>query len=74
MKLKDITIGARVRWNDPCIGDYDEADREAVLATVWTVARIADGKRKAESDNDIILITSDNGGEAEVWPAELTVA
>ena len=70
-----IRPGARVRWTDPAIGNYDPKDRPGQLETIHTVVWVGgDTSPQAccEEDDDIVLIATDNG-EAEVWPTELTL-
>lgn len=70
-----IRPGARVRWTDPAIGDYDPKDRPGQLETIHTVVSVGgDTSPQAccKDDDDIVLIATDNG-EAEVWPTELTL-
>lgn len=70
-----IRPGARVRWIDPAIGDYDPEDHPGQLETVYTVVSVGgDTSPRAccEEDDDIVLISTDHG-EAEVWPTELTL-
>ena len=62
MNINDIKIGDKVYWNDPAIADYDEEDRADVLDTEWEVFDI---------QGDIVHISSEYGGEAEVYAEEL---
>lgn len=63
MKKKNwIKVGAKCKWNDPAINDYDESDREDVLNTIWTIERI---------NGDIILLSYEDGGETEVYACEI---
>lgn len=70
-KYDFIKVGARVRWNDPGINDYDPEDRESQLNIEWEVDAIVGADDEAvTSDDDMILISSEYS-EAEVYPDEL---
>ncbi len=63
-----IKNGAKVKWLDPAINDYPEEEREEQLNLVWEV--FAQGS-PVESENEIINIVNEFGGEAEVFAHEL---
>lgn len=68
-KFKDIQklkVGARVRWIDPGIEDFDEGEREERLLLVWVVDSCPD-----EIEQDSVIAISNEYGEAEVTPMEL---
>lgn len=70
-KYDFIRVGAKVRWNDPVIHDYDPEEREEQLNTEWVVDAILGlDEDEVTSDSDIILISSEYS-EAEVYPSEL---
>lgn len=70
-KYDFIRVGAKVRWNDPAIHDYDPEEREEQLNTEWVVDAILGlDEDEVTSDSDIILISSEYS-EAEVYPSEL---
>ena len=70
-KYDIIRVGAKVRWNDPAIHDYDPEEREEQLNTEWVVDAILGlDEDEVTSDSDIILISSEYS-EAEVYPSEL---
>ena len=70
-KYSFIHHGARVHWNDPGAADYGEA-AEDHLATVYIVHSINGNTRgTVTEDDDIVLIYSKDGSEAEVYPSEL---
>lgn len=66
--LKRLKKGARVKWIDPAIDDYDPDDREEQLELVWV---IDDCPEQDELDSDSIIAISNEYGEAEVLPWEL---
>ena len=57
-----LKVGSKVKWNDPGINDYDEKCREVVLSRVFTIEKI---------NGEVILISDDEGTEAEVFACEL---
>lgn len=57
-----LKVGSKVKWNDPGIEDYDEKCREVVLSRVFTIEKI---------NGEVILISDDEGTEAEVFACEL---
>lgn len=57
-----LKVGSKVKWNDPGINDYDEKCREVVLSRVFTIKEI---------NGEVILISDDEGTEAEVFACEL---
>lgn len=62
MKNKDfIKIGAKVKWNDPGIDDYEIMDRLGVIDREFEIYAI----------NGEIICISDGGTEAEVFANEL---
>lgn len=66
-----IWVGAKVRWNDPGINDYEPKDREQQANIEWTVdAIVGSDEDVVTSDCDIILISSEYS-EAEAYPSEL---
>lgn len=70
-KYDFIWVGAKVKWNDPGINDYDPEDREWKANIEWTVDGIVGADEDTvTSDCDIILISSEYS-EAEVYPSEL---
>lgn len=70
-KYDFIKIGAKVKWNDPGIDEYDPEDREYVLSREFEVVSIHGlDEERVTSDDDIILISSEYS-EAEVYPSEL---
>lgn len=71
MKFKDIEqfeVGKKVRWIDPEIEDYDEADRQDMLDRVFTIYSCPD-----EIEMDSIIGISCDESEAEVLPMELVL-
>ena len=66
--LKKLKVGAKVRWNDPAIDDYDPDDREEQLELIWV---IDDCPSQDELDSDSTISISNEYGEAEVLPWEL---
>lgn len=64
MKKKSfIKVGARVKWNDPGLDDYDIKDRLDIIGREFEVCEIR---------GEIILISEVGGGtEAEVFADEL---
>jgi hypothetical protein len=71
-KFEDIEkfkVGAKVRWIDPAIDDYDKDEREEALARVFTIAKCPE-----VIDLDSIILISDGYTEAEVPPMELVLA
>ena len=63
MKIEDIILGQKVRWNDPAINEYDEEDREDALNREWEI-------EDYNKENEIVWI-SDGYSEAEVYASEL---
>jgi hypothetical protein len=66
--LKRLKVGARVKWIDPAIDDYDPDDREEQLQLIWV---IDDCPTQDELDSDSTISISNEYGEAEVLPWEL---
>lgn len=58
-----IKIGDYVKWNDPCIIDYDEDGRKIQSTRVYEVYDI----------NGEIISIADDYGEVEVFEDELVV-
>lgn len=72
-KFDFIKVGAKVRWEDPAINDYDENERKEQEDMVWTVYLIDGSSKNTKVTRDsIILIVSSYGSEAQVFPCELT--
>ena len=70
-----IRPGAKCRWNDPGINDYQPGERKVVLERVFEVVSVCgmdeEDAHAFESD-DIIVIHEVNGAsEAEVYASEL---
>ena len=57
-----LKVGTKCKWNDPAIDDYPEEDREGILNRVFTIEEI---------NGEVILISDDEGTEAEVFACEL---
>lgn len=64
-----IYDGAKFRWNDPAINDFDPEDREAQLNIEWVVFGVGDDY--ITDANDIVHLKREDGGEAEVLAGEL---
>lgn len=63
--------GDKVKWNDPAISDYDEADREAVLNRVFEIVSNVEG----DDENEIIKISEYGSLEClEVYAHELELS
>ena len=60
---KNFKVGDKVKWYDPEVEARD-------LSVVWTIDEI---RGSLDDDDTIILITSEYGSEAEVFPNELEV-
>lgn len=58
-----IKIGDYVKWNDPCLTDYDVEEREIQSKRIYRVCDI----------NDDVILISDNYGEVEAFEDELVV-
>lgn len=67
--IQNITIGQRVKWNDPCINEYGD-DAEEQLNKTWEVYDIKTEDGTVTYDDDIVCI-SDGVSEAEVFASEL---
>ena len=65
-----MTNGTAVRWIDPAIEDYDEEDREDVLARVFTIYNCPPSD---EIENDTVITIANEETEAEVYAYELVV-
>ena len=63
MKIEDIALGQKVRWNDPAINDYDEEDREDALNREWEIYDY-------DKESEVVWI-ADGFSEAEVYACEL---
>ena len=57
-----LKVGTKCKWNDPAIDDYPKKDRKKLLNRVFTVEQI---------NGEVILISDDEGTEAEVFACEL---
>ncbi len=66
--LEDLKVGSIVRWNNPGIDDYDEADREEILNLQWVVDKIPE-----DFEEDSVICISNEYSEAEVLPWELVL-
>lgn len=64
-----IRNGAKVRWNDPGIEDFEPKERKAQLRLVWEVFG---QESPVESGDELVRISNRTGGEAEVRADELT--
>lgn len=67
-ELSEIKVGSIVRWNNPGIDDYDEADREEILNLQWVVDKIPE-----DFEEDSVICISNEYSEAEVLPWELVL-
>lgn len=65
---KKLRKGARVKWMDPAIEDYDPEDREEQLNLLWV---IDDCPEQDELFDDSTVCISNEYGEAEVMAYEL---
>lgn len=65
-----IRNGARVRWNDPAIGDVDPEERADYAARVFTVTDEFYSENPPTDYADLVYITND-GVEIEVMAGEL---
>lgn len=63
-----IRNGAKVRWNDPGIEDFEPKERKAQLRLVWEVFG---QESPVESGDELVKISNRAGGEAEVRADEL---
>lgn len=68
--LKHLKVGARVKWIDPAIDDYDPGEREERLELIWV---IDDCPSQDELDSDSKISIYNEYGEAEVLPWELVL-
>ena len=66
--FEDIRVGSIVRWNNPGIEDYDEADREEILNLQWVVDKIPE-----DFEEDSVICISNEYSEVEVLPWELVL-
>ena len=70
--MKNIfKVGEKVRWNDPKINDFNEEEREDILARIYRVEKIL--FRGNRYDQAVYLISNDFS-EAEVYHDELELA
>ena len=67
---RKINVGAKVRWNDPEIEDYEPEDRQAQLERVYTIFSCPE---QDELESDSIIGIGDDCSESEVLPWELVV-
>lgn len=56
-----LGVGTKCKWNDPAINDYPESEREEILNRVFTIEEI---------NGEVILISDEDGTEAEVFACE----
>ena len=67
-----IKPGAKCRWNDPAIDDYQPEDRQAVLDRIFEIALVPQIEDDDDWSDAIITIAEVGGGsEAEVYAHEL---
>ena len=67
-----IKPGAKCRWNDPAIDDYQPEDRQAVLDRIFEIALVPQIEDDDDWSDAIITIEEVGGGsEAEVYAHEL---
>jgi len=69
MDYSYIKNGAKVRFNDPAINDFEPKDRDEQLNLIWEVFGVSE---PITDDYDIVNIKClGYGGEAEVYACEL---
>lgn len=67
-----IKPGARCRWNDPAIGDYEPEDRQSVLDRIFEVTDVPQITDDEDCQDAVITIKEvESGSEAEVHAHEL---
>lgn len=68
MHGKPIKVGAKVKWQDPAIEDYEPEDRKWVLNRIFVVDRI---DYCYDNDPQVYLSEVDGNSEAEAWAHEV---
>lgn len=71
-----IRPGAKVRWNDPAIEDFDPGERKTQLGRVFSVVTLngRESFSQDEIEDDDIVLLSDRHGDVEALPTELEPA
>lgn len=68
MHGKLIKVGAKVKWQDPAIEDYEPEDRKWVLNRIFVVDKI---DYCDDNDPQVYLSEVDGNSEAEAWAHEV---